>query len=839
MVISRGLRIRPNCVYPSAFRIFHLLLVVIVLAASAAACSAASIRGVVTDATGATVTGASVSLLSKGTIVASQVSVSDGSFQITIGASGRFFLVVSSTGFRKLQTPDFYAGRFDSIERNVVLEPEWVRESIVVTATGVPTPQPQTSEATTVLGPLNLSLRTDFVSALRLMPGTMVVQLGQRGAQTSLFVRGGGSNDAKVLLDGVDAGDLGGQFDYGPLATTATERAEVYRGTDSNLYGAGADSGVVNLTTPHGTTNFPSLTLEGDAGNFNTSHEDAELAGAHNKFDYLGAFSWLQTGNALPNDEYHVATSAANLGWQPNGSTQIRATAHYGVSATGVPNAWDFYHVTDDATEKVQDIFLSGSIDNQTTVGFHQNARYGLTRKREQDNLWTISGINVNPTPYCFGPGTLGNPVTITGANGYSASGQAVLDCSTYGVQFVSNRDQISYRGDLTITPHLTGLIGFQYVDERGAEPGEQAYYPSVERNNYDYLAAVHGDFKERFFYTLGGGLEHYSLVGTQTSPRAGLSYFALRPRSGVFSGTRVLFNFGEAVQEPTLPQQDYSLYTFLEENGGQSTVAQLHISPLAAQTTRTYEGGVEQSFLSGHIIFRTSYFHNEFGRVFESVGLDLIPELLPGLTAAQQQQLESLLQANYAYELTLNSEAFRAQGVEANVESGIGRNIFFRGGYTYLDAVVQRSFTNDDQALLGPIPTFTNGIPIGPYSPLEGARPFRRAPHTGFFSATYGAKKLTGVFTTAFASRSDDTTYLEGQDASGLSSLLLPNRNLDHGYAKIDLGGSFQLLTWMGIYVQGENLLSDQHIAPIGYPSLPMNVRAGLKIQWGIGSGR
>ena len=54
---------------------------------------------------------------------------------------GRFFLVVSAKSFRQLETPDFYAGRLDNIERNVVLEPEWVRESIVVTATGTPTPQ--------------------------------------------------------------------------------------------------------------------------------------------------------------------------------------------------------------------------------------------------------------------------------------------------------------------------------------------------------------------------------------------------------------------------------------------------------------------------------------------------------------------------------------------------------------------------------------------------------------------------------------------------------------------------------------------------------------------------
>ena len=233
-----------------------------------------------------------------------------------------------------------------------------MRESIVVTATGTPTPQPQTSEATSVLGPLDLALRNDLVSALRLMPGTVVVQDGQMGAQTSLFIRGGNSDANKILFDGVDAGDLGSQFDFGPLSTTAVERAEVYRGPDSSLYGAGAGSGVVSLTTPRGTTSFPSILFQGDAGNFSTSREELEVAGAHNKLDYLGAFSWLQTANDLPNDEYHVATTAANLGWQPNASTQIRGTVHYGVDATGVPNAWDFYHVADNATEKDQDLFV-------------------------------------------------------------------------------------------------------------------------------------------------------------------------------------------------------------------------------------------------------------------------------------------------------------------------------------------------------------------------------------------------------------------------------------------------------------------------------------------------
>jgi len=35
------------------------------------------------------------------------------------------------------------------------------------------------------------------------------------------------------------------------------------------------------------------------------------------------------------------------------------------------------------------------------------------------------------------------------------------------------------------------------------------------------------------------------------------------------------------------------------------------------------------------------TFFHNEFGRQIEYVGLDLIPELLPNLTPSQQYELE------------------------------------------------------------------------------------------------------------------------------------------------------------------------------------------------------
>ena len=835
--------------FPRRFHSRALLcpFILLLLVSSAALSLAASIRGVVTDASGAKVTGASVVLVSGGKAVGAAVSTADGSFQILTGVEGRFFLLVSAKSFRQLETPVFFAGRMDSIERNLVLEPEWVRQSIVVTATGTPTPQPQTSAATSVLGQLDLALREDLVSALRLMPGTVVVQTGQRGAETSLFIRGGDSDANKILFDGIDIGDMGNQFDFGPLSTTAVERAEVYRGPDSNLYGAGADSGVVSLSTPRGTTSFPSILFQAEAGNLSTSREELEVAGAHNKFDYLGAFSWLQTANNLPMDEYHVATSVANLGWQPNGSTQIRATLHYGVDATGVPSTWDFYHISDDRKEGDQGLYGGATLESQTTPDFHNRFQYGMTRKREQSQQWYPAGSCI-PAASCDGAAdtyTGGNyyglPVIIQGANGYSATGPALMNYSLANgsvypnrLDIINNRDQFLYQGDIRLTPHLQLLAGFHYENERGAER-DPVYSINEEksRTNYDYVFGAHGDFKNRLFYTAGAAIEHYQLIGNGISPHAGLGFYALRPKKGVFSGTRLIANFSQGIREPKLTDEVGSLYDVLQQNGGQATIQQLNISPIEGPTTRTWEGGGEQAFFGQRIIFHATYFHNEFGRAIEGVGAGLVPALLPNLTAQQQLELKAILQSSGAYSLDLNSLAFRAQGVETTIESGIGKYIYFRGGYTYLDSVVQRSFSSDNQALLGGYaPTF-NGIPVGIYSPLKGARPFRRPPHTGFITASYAGKRLTGVFTSAFSSRSDDSTFLGYEDVNQGNSLVLPNRNLDWGYAKLDLGANFKLLPWLSIFGQAENLTSNRHIAPIGYPSLPFNFRAGMRIEW------
>jgi len=92
----------------------------------------------------------------------------------------------------------------------------------------------------------------------------------------------------------------------------------------------------------------------------------------------------------------------------------------------------------------------------------------------------------------------------------------------------------------------------------------------------------------------------------------------------GHLSGTRILFNYGDAVREATLTNQFYSLYDFLLTcktcNGAFCHTATAYRSAGCPHYTRTYEGGFEQKFFSDRLVFRSTYFHNQFGKEIESV---------------------------------------------------------------------------------------------------------------------------------------------------------------------------------------------------------------------------
>jgi iron complex outermembrane receptor protein/vitamin B12 transporter len=112
------------------------------------------------------------------------------------------------------------------------------------------------------------------------------------------------------------------------------------------------------------------------------------------------------------------------------------------------------------------------------------------------------------------------------------------------------------------------------------------------------------------------------------------------------------------------------------------------------------------------------------------------------------------------------------------------------------------------------------------------GARPFRIAPHTGYFALSYTRSKFYTTFTGTLVGRRDDSDYLV--DPNFGTSLLLPNRNLLGAYQRLELGGGYQITRRVNIYTDIENLLSEHYFEAFGYPALPLTFRSGIKLNFG-----
>ena len=449
-----------------------------------------------------------------------------------------------------------------------------------------------------------------------------------------------------------------------------------------------------------------------------------------------------------------------------------------------------------------------------------------MVRLNETFNDYAATGIPAD----CFGDGFtdcyLGAPVTLRGANGYSVSGQAIFQYpGVYPNVSLStaDRDFVSAQTDYRFGSYLTALAGFKYEAERGSSAFTGFSSSSTDRGNYSYTMQLTGELFHRLYYTAGSGIENNALFGVAGTPRASLAYDLLRPTgSGILSGTKLRASFSNGIKEPTLFQQTNSLYALLVTlPDGPQLISQFGVSPVGAERSRTYDGGVDQELFDGRARLSLSYFHNEFTDGVESVPQSGLLEL--GVPAPIAQ--EALFGAS------INSLAYRAQGAEAELEYRITPNLLARGGYTYLDAVVQRSFSSDN--LFPTVNPAFPAIPIGVFSPLEGARPLRQAPHSGYLELNYTRARWFADFNGTFVSRRDDSDFLSDPFFGG-PTMLLPNRNLDPAYQHLNLTGGYQVCRFLQVYTAMSNLLSEHSSEVFGYPSLPFSFRGGIKLTLG-----
>ena len=618
----------------------------------------------------------------------------------------------------------------------------------------------------------------------------------------------------KVLIDGIPMNDIGGSVEFGNISTTGVDTIEILRNANSVLYGSDALSGVISMTSPHGTTTIPQLTYQGNGGTFGTYQNDVSLAGAIRRFDYFSEFARFDTENNVPNNVFHNATYAGNFGWALNGRTDLRFTIRHTAVGLGDPNAIDFYGVPDLAEEGEHDTYFGITFENQTSTRWHNLLRYTSTELN-------FHYLDPAPAGTPFEGNFIGNTVTIQGANAYSVTGRAILD---FGGTFPQTFDSkttvrsIYAQSDYQFSPKLMLLGGFRYENENGF-----ADSPFAERNNFSYFLEGQGSLFERLYATAGVGIEDNAVFGVAAIPRVSLAYYLRRPTSNETVGdTKLTFNYSKGIKEPSIFDAGSSLFSVLSTlPQGSGLISQFGISPLGPERSTGYDFGIAQAFWHRRARVTVDLFHNEFFNLIEFLESSALPLL------GFPPKVVDAVAASSEGGATVNSESYRARGAEVHAETDLGHGLLLGGNYTYLDPVVTQTLAST------PIfnPTFP-GIPIGAISPLVGNRPFRLAPNSGSLFINYSRRKFGVTVTGYLVSRSDDSTFLT--DQFGGTSLLLPNRDLNGGYQKIDLSGRFKLNSAVALFASAENILNEHYTAAFGYPSLPFNIRAGIKIAIG-----
>ena len=335
------------------------------------------------------------------------------------------------------------------------------------------------------------------------------------------------------------------------------------------------------------------------------------------------------------------------------------------------------------------------------------------------------------------------------------------------------NRAGFEYQGDYLERSWARTTIGYRFEDENGYL-GDTNFPPPThgQRLNSDVYAQQQVVFG-RLTAVAGGRFVHNSDFGNTGVPRVALTLLALRGGQ-LFSGTRLRFSYATGFKEPGLTQT-FAGPPFFVANPG-----------LKPERNRSFETGIQQNVL-GRYILTATYFNSLFRDQIEyGVGNPL----------TQQGQY-------------FNVNKSIAHGAELELQGKIRSRLLLDASYTYTST----------QILEAPLCTPANFCdPV-----FDAGNAFLRRPkHSGSLLLTYLGKRWGGSLGGSFVGRRPDSDFL------GLG--------IDHaaGYARVDLGGWYEIQSRVTAYANVENVLDKSYNEVVGYPGLPVNFRAGLRFRIG-----
>ena len=209
---------------------------------------------------------------------------------------------------------------------------------IVVTGSREPMPANQVAGDVVVIDAERIreSTADSVEDLLRREAGLQVSRNGGPGANASVFIRGAGSGNTLVLVDGVRIGSATlGLVELESLSLAAIDHIEVLRGPGSSLYGADGAGGVVQIFTRRG-EGPPQAVLRAAIGSYGAREASAQASGRFGELDLAGSVSHEQLDgvSALrPGDQFNNynpdkdgarrTTAQAQIGYRPAAGHRI------------------------------------------------------------------------------------------------------------------------------------------------------------------------------------------------------------------------------------------------------------------------------------------------------------------------------------------------------------------------------------------------------------------------------------------------------------------------------------------------------------------------------------
>lgn len=259
------------------------------------------ISGIVTDTSGAAVAGALVQMTADGRSESAR-SGNDGTFSAATVPFGTIVVTVNAAGFAPGRESVVVSADRPAAALRIVLQPAALIETLTVSARA-PRRQALDRPAVSVLTAADLwsSAPAALDDALRAVPGFQLFR--RSSSRTSnptiqgMSLRGlsaSGASRALVLADNLPLNDpFGGWIYWNRVPQAAIDRVEVVRGAASDLHGADAVGGIVQIVTRD--PRDRALRVSFDAGSHDSARVSTWVSGGTPGVGVALAGEWFTT----------------------------------------------------------------------------------------------------------------------------------------------------------------------------------------------------------------------------------------------------------------------------------------------------------------------------------------------------------------------------------------------------------------------------------------------------------------------------------------------------------------------------------------------------------------